>query len=914
MASKPGSALDDIWSPNPAFMVAVKGRWNGKLKERQVFAHFSPQLFSFMKYVWTGCFLAITPEDYAKRMGIDLSKAPAVASEVNNLVKTYESIQSANKGFRDGAWKALIQCSDDIYNFTKLAGGTTTSSYYGNLMQSINDYHTAKHKSPPDQAAMAEAKASIQEFAEMLVKHTAQQESGYGKVSKGINDFGSIVQKHQEALHGNLAAMKKLLDPPEQRHLELTVESLQQVLSHQGEEYTYNAIAATIPLYAVCTLFGVLPSTKLSAYGPQALSIKNIIEAIEGELKPYDGALKCGLMVGADVQRLSGEADAFKGYVGPVIELLKALEACWKKIDSDLQHLYASVKSNEIPDITYTKEQIQKVVDSWNELGKHVDEYRKSIYTTEPTPMMIGEWSKEIDQYNESLHLSLGYLKFDPQQLLKAAVTAVSGEGARYCTNVFECREGLNNKVFILTMDNGIEVIAKLPNPVAGPAYYTTASEVATREFLRDILKIPTPRIIAWSADRSNPVGAEYILEEKAPGKPLGMLWYQWPMMRRLEIIKQIVQIEQQLASTKFSKSGCIYFKGDVPDDLCSNGILATGSSLPTSILERFTLGPLVSSNMWRGDRASMNMNRGPFDGPLEFVEAMAKNEILFTKKHARPRMNYHRSSTEPQSPDELLELLNRYLKLSPAMIPPVEVDDTHSPTLWHPDLHLDNVFIDPELNKITRIIDWQSATVMPFYYQCGIPRMFEHPGGVPHDWTLALPDNYDSLDQEEKEKFENDRKSMTCHRYYEVETGAKNPSHLAALQLRNLDVRIDPSRLVVNVWEDQAVFFLRRALNSIVERWQDLCPESGTCPVTIGKRELELRSAEEEISSSVAEILTLFRDGWGLPPDGMVHPADFERVKAAVAERRDAFFESADNETDKELYKRIWPYQDGEM
>lgn len=33
-------------------------------------------------------------------------------------------------------------------------------------------------------------------------------------------------------------------------------------------------------------------------------------------------------------------------------------------------------------------------------------------------------------------------------------------------------------------MDNGSEVFAKLPNSTAGPAYYTTASEVATREFV----------------------------------------------------------------------------------------------------------------------------------------------------------------------------------------------------------------------------------------------------------------------------------------------------------------------------------------------------------------------------------------------------------------------------------------------
>lgn len=38
-------------------------------------------------------------------------------------------------------------------------------------------------------------------------------------------------------------------------------------------------------------------------------------------------------------------------------------------------------------------------------------------------------------------------------------------------------------------MDNGYEVIAKLPNPNAGPPHYTTASEVATVNFVRYLAK-----------------------------------------------------------------------------------------------------------------------------------------------------------------------------------------------------------------------------------------------------------------------------------------------------------------------------------------------------------------------------------------------------------------------------------------
>lgn len=51
-------------------------------------------------------------------------------------------------------------------------------------------------------------------------------------------------------------------------------------------------------------------------------------------------------------------------------------------------------------------------------------------------------------------------------------------------TKILKCAEGLHNKAFLLTLDTGEEVFAKLPNPNAGPSRYLTASEVATREFV----------------------------------------------------------------------------------------------------------------------------------------------------------------------------------------------------------------------------------------------------------------------------------------------------------------------------------------------------------------------------------------------------------------------------------------------
>jgi hypothetical protein len=60
----------------------------------------------------------------------------------------------------------------------------------------------------------------------------------------------------------------------------------------------------------------------------------------------------------------------------------------------------------------------------------------------------------------------------------------------------------------------------------------------------------------------------------------------------------------------------------------------------------------------------------------------MATNEIEYVKTHAHPRMNYHRSSTEPEMPEEVLTLLERYLQLSPAMVPPKGPEDTLTNTL----------------------------------------------------------------------------------------------------------------------------------------------------------------------------------------------------------------------------------------
>jgi hypothetical protein len=55
-------------------------------------------------------------------------------------------------------------------------------------------------------------------------------------------------------------------------------------------------------------------------------------------------------------------------------------------------------------------------------------------------------------------------------------------------TEVLKYKEGINNRAYLFTMDNGLMVFAKLPKSGAGPAFYNTASEVATSAFVGTFL------------------------------------------------------------------------------------------------------------------------------------------------------------------------------------------------------------------------------------------------------------------------------------------------------------------------------------------------------------------------------------------------------------------------------------------
>ncbi|KAB8208105.1 phosphotransferase family protein [Aspergillus parasiticus] len=514
---------------------------------------------------------------------------------------------------------------------------------------------------------------------------------------------------------------------------------------------------------------------------------------------------------------------------------------------------------------------------------------------------------------NEQKELSKRYVRFDLQELIRAALDV--SDGSRYCTRLFKCLEGLHNKAFILTMDNGVEVFAKLPNSSAGPARYTTASEVATYDMLREVFKVPVPRVLAWSTDATNnSVGAEYIIQEKVQGVRLGSLWNQWPRKAKFNLIKQVVDMENKLITIAFPWHGCIYYKDDLLS-LTGDAKALTVDSVAPEALERFAIGPLTSAELWTGARKDMKLDRGPWRNPIQYTQALGKNEIGWIKSHAKSRMNHYRSMEDQEHPEDGLALLTQYMDAASYLIPSSDDEVASSNVLWHPDLHLDNVYVDPNTHEITSIIDWQSACVAPLFYQSAVPRMFQHPKPVREGWAVPQkPENFDSLSEEEQNEIQKDLESEAMHKYYEAQVYKRAPRHWSVLQRKTIPIMRKPVELVTGLWERRNLFFLRQSLIVLAAYWEEVYSDSGlTCPLQFTKPDLELYQEEEENIDGVGQLLTILHDQVLLPHDGMVRSEDYEAAVRISRKIKEIFLGLAQDETQRELFSKLWPYQETE-
>ncbi|KFX95015.1 hypothetical protein O988_06034 [Pseudogymnoascus sp. VKM F-3808] len=383
--------------------------------------------------------------------------------------------------------------------------------------------------------------------------------------------------------------------------------------------------------------------------------------------------------------------------------------------------------------------------------------------------------------YNEKKRLAERYVEFDIEAVKLIAAESVSRQRVSHMKKL---AEGGFNRVFLLKMDDGFEVIAMIPYHIAVPKHFTTESEVATLDFLQ-LKGVPVPRVYAWSSKSDNAVG------ESTTGDELH-------------------GVGKEAVALPIDAYGSLYYKENLPSHLQAD-IYASGTPDESDDAKRFCVGP-TADYMARSSRLSPRHRhtRARMDAPLW---------------DSSPKLLPHNTILEGNlAPEIHTGLLDKYLALSQYLLPRARGHLLNRPTLRHPDLNPANVFVSED--------NFMNAN--PLRQPDPTP---------PKDYAApSLPENYASLNPEEKSYADELHRRRMLFYLYMIFNGKDNKDHFSAMRTPVLAQRQHLIERAGMQWTGNTVT-LKGALMRVVDGWGFFALEGHgkvECPISFSAEESE--------------------------------------------------------------------------
>ncbi|GKZ34583.1 hypothetical protein AbraIFM66950_004897 [Aspergillus brasiliensis] len=499
---------------------------------------------------------------------------------------------------------------------------------------------------------------------------------------------------------------------------------------------------------------------------------------------------------------------------------------------------------------------------------------------------------------NEKQQLEQRYVKFNIDSLCSQAASLFSPETR--CVRIDKI-EGNYSKAFLLTMNDGNELVAKIPCPNAGAPMLTTESEVATLKFLRSHLSIPVPEVYAWCSDTTNPVGAEYILMEKVHGVSLTERWDTMNTLQRYKLIDGILQMEKELQKLQLPAYGSLFLQETFPSSYHR-------CHLPTSLDpdRLFCIGPSFDRS-YTASIGGPGLDAGPWTSILEFALSAPRRELTRIAEKSNDVQQDLNSFGNEQSSKEYSDLLEKTLLILPALSQHPGVQDSATSSIWHTDLHLGNIFVslnDP--TKTEGIIDWQSAEAAPLFIQARFPEFLRPPKGYRSGAEAPkLPDNFEELDPDEKEVAKKEQALAAQSKYYEMLCLMYNKPVYNAMAL---DRRLWEPFTRCQLPSNRSLVPLRNSLIHIAQNWELLgLPDS--CPFDFSKEELEQHEEQVEYYRDSVYLWDLLKEQLGTDNSGWVPPEQWNSTNKMNRYLFDMYIEMMSEELPAKEAAKRWPF-----
>ncbi|KAJ4992998.1 hypothetical protein SVAN01_01350 [Stagonosporopsis vannaccii] len=504
------------------------------------------------------------------------------------------------------------------------------------------------------------------------------------------------------------------------------------------------------------------------------------------------------------------------------------------------------------------------------------------------------------------------HVRFNVNELARCAAEAV---GARTCVNISKYPDGMYNKAMLLTMDNGSRVVAKVPNPNAGAPHFTTASEVATMEFARNVLGTPVPKVLAWSSRAyENPVGAEYIIMEQVPGIELEQVWPKMGIKDRFAVVKAIAGFQKSWSSVSFLKYGSLYFSKDLKDTH-QHGPLYVGLNGDRITNNRYAIGPSTGRENFDNGRAKVDFDRGPWNSLEAYHSAIGHREIACVDQLSelpKSPITLCGPGTYQPTRAKKIKAVRCYLEIIQHLLP--EDEATSSSHLWHGDLHVGNIFVDPsEPTKVVGLIDWQSTELSPLYFHARQPHIIDYVGSPINGLARPQPrKDLDRLEPSARQQAEALYLQQSLCSLYNTLTHHQNPKLYAALQFQQTQKYL-LLLLARNLLVDGEATYLSQ-IAELESTWSDFSVDQNSAyPFAFSGSDRNELEADLQGVMRGMEAMRSIRDSLGelFPEQGIVRAEQYDEALDALGQIKEQVISTfANNSEEEELWEKAWPFK----
>ncbi|XHF98727.1 hypothetical protein AWENTII_002266 [Aspergillus wentii] len=291
--------------------------------------------------------------------------------------------------------------------------------------------------------------------------------------------------------------------------------------------------------------------------------------------------------------------------------------------------------------------------------------------------------------------------------------------------------EGALNKLYDVKVDDEV-LVMRVSLPV--DPYYKTMSEVSTVDWISRTTNIPVPRVITYQSSRESPIGFEWILMTRMPGRPLKELWHSLSFSAKTSLVGEFAAYSSCLFRNQLQGIGNIYgIASSINDSTLSQatgpaGNPANSNSSPLSEKEHLPtglpeVGRIVSMNFFWGSHILQDVHRGPFTFSSDWITSrlsLRETDCQSTLDNL-PASDLE-SDDEDDADDAIrkLEIIGKLKTLLPSFFPPNEGNPEPS-VLVHEDLSSRNILVHDN-GELAAILDWECVSALPLWKACYFP------------------------------------------------------------------------------------------------------------------------------------------------------------------------------------------------